>query len=97
LSSNSSKLVGIDKLEPICYHVGMSFLTIQETMKATGVSRPTILAYLESGKLAGRKTGANTQPWLVSAESAESLRLERIAELEAKIAVISAPVAVAVT
>ena len=70
----------------------MGYLTIQETMKYTGLSRPTIMAYLERGRLAGRKTGDATSPWLVAADGVEELRQDRIRKLEAKIANISEPV-----
>ena len=70
----------------------MGYLTIQETMKYTGLSRQTITAYITRGKLTGRKTGNSTSPWLIPAEQVERLRLKRIARLQEQIHSISEPI-----
>jgi excisionase family DNA binding protein len=70
----------------------MGYLTIREVMNYTGYSRQTIMAYLESGRLNGRKTGEETSPWLIPADEVEELRQERIRKLNAKIKAISDPV-----
>jgi excisionase family DNA binding protein len=70
----------------------MGYLTIQEVQKYTGLARSTIMSYLESGKLTGRKTGNSTSPWLIPADEVEELRQEKIRKLKAKIESISGPV-----
>ena len=70
----------------------MGYLTIQEVMEFTGLSRQTIMAYLKDGKLTGRKTGDATSPWLIPADEVERLRLDQVRKFKEKLKSISEPV-----
>ena len=82
----------IDKDYPNCYHIGMGYLTIQETVRYTGLSRQTILARLARGEMKGRKTGPDTSPWLIPAGEVERVRCEQLDDLIGKAKAISNPV-----
>lgn len=70
----------------------MNELTIQQVMKYTGLSRPTVLSMLGSGKMKGRKLDGVTNPWLVPALEVERVRQERVSRLLQAMQAISQPV-----
>lgn len=70
----------------------MNDLTIQQVMKYTGLSRPTVLAMLGNGKIQGRKLDGVTTPWLVPASEVERVRQEQVSRLLQRMQAISHPV-----
>lgn len=67
----------------------MDDLTIAQVKEYTGYSRPTLLKWLNEGKLKGSKGIAATDTWFIPINEAEKLRLERIEKLNAAINKIS--------
>lgn len=72
----------------------MNELTIQQVMKYTGLSRPTVLSMLGNGKMQGRKLDGVTTPWLVPALEVERVRQEQVSRLLQRMQAISKPVPV---
>ena len=70
----------------------MSYLTVVEMEKYTGFSRQTISAWLNRGKLQGKRVGAKGTPWLIPSDEVERVRLQRVAVLQTELDSISKPV-----
>lgn len=67
------------------YYVSMNDLSINEFSKCTGISRKTVLKWLERKEIEGRKTGEGTAPWFIPRKEAERIRKERLGELQKSI------------
>lgn len=63
----------------------MSDLSINEFSKYTGISRKTILKWLERNEIEGRKTGEKTAPWFIPRQEAIRIREDRLRELQQSI------------
>ena len=70
----------------------MNELTMQQALRYTGLSRPTLSKLLDCGAVKGRKLGDNTNPWLIPADEVERLRKERVSWLLERMQAISTPV-----
>ena len=67
-------------------------MTVVEMERYTGYSRQTISAWLNRGKLKGRRVGGDGTPWLIPANEVEKIRLARVEALQAQIEKINTPV-----
>lgn len=67
-------------------------VTIADASKVLGVSRQTIMAWLDAGKFPGAEKGeGQTKPWLIPVGDVEKVRLEIVTDLEERLSRVARP------